>query len=91
MCGVWFAAATAATAATDFSDYSLFGSASSTQVSTIKIGATTDTETAITANTAATGDDITGTDDEDGVTLPASVLLGAASSMTVNVTNSSGA
>ena len=91
MCGVWFAAATAATAATDFSDYSLFGSASSTQVSTIKIGATTDTETVITANTAATGDDITGTDDEDGVTLPASVVLGAASSMTVNVTNSSGA
>ena len=91
MCGAWFAVATAATAATDFSDYSLFGSASSTQVSTIKIGATTDTETVITANTAATGDDITGTDDEDGVTLPASVVLGAASSMTVNVTNSSGA
>ena len=91
MCGVWLSAATVASAATDFSDYSLFGSASSTQVSTIKIGATTDTEAVITANTAATGDDITGIDDEDGVTLPASVVLGAASSMTVNVTNSSGA
>ena len=75
----------------DFSDFSSFGSASSTRVTTIRIGATTDTETAITANTAATGDDITGTDDEDGVTIPASVALGVASSMTVNVTNTSGA
>ncbi len=75
----------------DFSDFSSFGSASSTRVTTIRIGATTDTETAITANTAATGDDTTGTDDEDGVTIPASVALGAASSMTVNVTNTSGA
>jgi len=91
MCGVWLAAATVASAATDFSDYSVFTSASSTTVSTIKIGATTDSETVITANTAASGDDITGIDDEDGVTLPASVVLGAASSMTVNVTNTSGA
>ncbi len=81
----------AAHAATDFSDYSVFASASSTTVSTIKIGATTDSETAITANTTATGDDVTGTDDEDGVTLPSSVALGASSSMTVNVTNTSGA
>ncbi len=91
MCCALFVTATAVHAATDFSDYSVFTSASSTTLTTIKIGATTDSEAAITANTTATGDDITGTDDEDGVTLPASVALGVASSMTVNVTNTSGA
>ena len=83
--------ATAASAATDFSDYSVFTSASSTTLTTIKIGATTDSETVITANATATGDDITGTDDEDGVTLPASIVTGTAASITVNVTNTSGA
>jgi SdrD B-like domain/Putative Ig domain/GEVED domain len=91
ICGVWLASAMAASAATDFSDYSVFGSASSTQVSTIKIGATTDTESVITANTAASGDDITGIDDEDGVTLPASIVAGTSGSLTINVTNTSGA
>ncbi|WP_395742930.1 beta strand repeat-containing protein [Prosthecobacter sp.] len=86
-----FIAASAASAATDFSDYSGFGSASSTVVSTIKIGTTTDSETSITANTTATGDDITGSDDEDGVTVPASVVAGTSGSLTVKVTNSSGA
>ncbi|MFN0077147.1 MAG: beta strand repeat-containing protein, partial [Prosthecobacter sp.] len=75
----------------DFSDYSSFGSASSTAITTLKLGATTDKESAITANTTATGDDTTGTDDEDGVTIATSVAQGAASSMTVNVTNTSGA
>ena len=78
-------------AATDFSDYSALGSASSTTVSTIKIGATTDSEAVITADSTATGDDLTGTDDEDGVTLPASLVSGASGSFTVNVTNTSGA
>ncbi|WP_395751928.1 putative Ig domain-containing protein [Prosthecobacter sp.] len=90
MCCAFFAGASAASAATDFSDYSVFASASSTTVSTIKIGATTDSETAITSNSTATGDDTTGSDDEDGVTVPGSVALGASSSMTVNVTNTSG-
>jgi len=74
----------------DFSDYTSFGSASSTVITTLKIGATTDKESAITANATATGDDITGSDDEDGVTVPASVALGVASGLTVNVTNTSG-
>uniref|UniRef100_UPI0037C5313D GEVED domain-containing protein n=1 Tax=Prosthecobacter sp. TaxID=1965333 RepID=UPI0037C5313D len=90
MCCVWLAAATAATAATDFSDYSVFTSASSTTVSSIKIGATTDSETAITANATATGDDTTGSDDEDGVTVPASIVTGTSGSLTINVTNTSG-
>ena len=91
MCCALLGAATAANAATDFSDYSVFTSASSTTVSTIKIGATTDSESAITANDTATGDDITGSDDEDGVTVPASVVAGTSGSLTINVTNTSGA
>jgi hypothetical protein len=75
----------------DFSDHSGFGSASSTMVSTIKIGALTDAEAAITANATATGDDITGSDDEDGVSLPLNLVRGQSNSLTVNVSNSSGA
>jgi GH25 family lysozyme M1 (1,4-beta-N-acetylmuramidase) len=75
---------------TDFGDYSGFTDASSIVVSTLKIGAITDDETAAVTNPFATGDDTSGSDDEDGVTLPASLHQGTASSMTVNVTNTSG-
>jgi hypothetical protein len=74
----------------DFGDYNAFGSASSTVVTTLKIGATTDKESTATTNATATGDDTTGTDDEDGVTIATSVAQGTASSMTVNVTNTTG-
>ncbi|MEQ1749913.1 MAG: GEVED domain-containing protein, partial [Prosthecobacter sp.] len=74
----------------DFGDFNSFGSASSTVITTLKIGATTDKESAITSNATATGDDITGTDDEDGVTLPTNIIQGALTTMTVNVTNTSG-
>ena len=83
--------AVGALAATDYSDYSGFSGASSTTVSTIRIGATTDSETSITASSLATGDDNTGTDDEDGVTLPSSLVAGTTGSIIVNVTNTSGA
>jgi len=76
---------------TDYSDFSLFGTAGSRMDPTLLIGATTDTEATATTNTTATGDDITGIDDEDGVTIAASITQGAAASMTVNVTNVSGA
>jgi uncharacterized repeat protein (TIGR01451 family) len=74
----------------DFGDYNAFGSASSTVVTTLKIGATTDKESTATTNATATGDDTTGTDDEDGVTIPTSLAKGIATSMTVNVTNTTG-
>lgn len=74
----------------DYGDYSLFPSASSTRVSTIRIGATTDAESSSTTNASATGDDITGSDDEDGVTLPSSLVAGNSNSLVVNVTNTSG-
>lgn len=83
--------AVGAMAASDFSDYNAFSSASSTVVSTIRIGATTDSESNINSNALATGDDLNGTDDEDGVTLPASLITGTSNSIVVNVTNTSGA
>jgi SdrD B-like protein/putative Ig domain-containing protein/GEVED domain-containing protein len=90
MCCVLLGAATAVHAATDFSDYSGLGSASSTTNSTIKIGSLVDSEGSITANSSATGDDTTGSDDEDGVTVPSSMVTGTTTSLTVNVTNTSG-
>ncbi len=75
----------------DFGDHSAFTTASSRMDTTLRIGATTDVEAAATANTNATGDDNTGSDDEDGVTLPATITQGGATTITVNVSNSSGA
>jgi hypothetical protein len=88
--GLCFLSSPLAAQTLDFGDYSSFSSASSTVVTTLKIGATTDKESAITSNATATGDDITGSDDEDGVTLPANIIQGALTTMTVNVTNTTG-
>jgi hypothetical protein len=88
--GLCFLAGPVTAQTLDFGDYSSFGSASSTVVTTLKIGATTDKESAVTSNATATGDDITGSDDEDGVTLPTSIIQGALTTMTVNVTNTTG-
>ncbi|MDZ4405378.1 GEVED domain-containing protein [Prosthecobacter sp.] len=74
----------------DFGDFSLFSSASSTVVTTLKIGATTDKESAATTNATATGDDLTGSDDEDGVTVPVTIARGVSGSLVVNVTNTTG-
>lgn len=76
--------------ATDYGDYSAFGSAGAEVVDGLHIGALTDTEESPSTNAAATGDDLSGVDDEDGVTLPVSVVPGASSSLTVNVTNTTG-
>ncbi len=76
----------------DFGDYSLFGSASSTVLGTLKLGSLTDAEFAATTNSTATGDDTTGVDDEDGITLPAIIAQGQTNAqVTVNVTNATGA
>ncbi|MFN0080420.1 MAG: hypothetical protein ACKVY0_28460 [Prosthecobacter sp.] len=75
----------------DFGDFAMVGSACGTLLSTLKIGALTDTESVTATDATATGDDLTGSDDADGVTLPARVSQGATSSMTVNVTHTTGA
>ena len=74
----------------DFGDFSGFGSASSVMTSALKMGALADIESSVTVNTAATGDDTTGSDDEDGVTVPTALLQGTAGTVTVNVTNTTG-
>lgn len=74
----------------DYGDYSLFSSAASTVNSRLKIGSQVDAEYSATTNSTATGDDVTDDDDEDGVTLPGTLQLGASSSLTVNVTNTRG-
>jgi hypothetical protein len=76
---------------TDFGDFSSFASASSANNATLRMGALIDSDVAGTANATATADDLDGTDDEDGVTVPASMAQGAAGSIGVNVTNTSGA
>jgi len=82
-------AVTIAAPTTDFGDHASLADASSTQIATIKLGALTDTEFLSTRNATATGDDTTGVDDEDAVTLP-SMIAGAPATIPVLVTNTSG-
>lgn len=74
----------------DHGDYSLFDDASSTAYTSLRMGALVDGEYA-QANATASSDDNTGVDDEDGVTVPATLTPGQASSLVVNVTNTNGA
>ncbi|MCX6858481.1 MAG: GEVED domain-containing protein, partial [Verrucomicrobia bacterium] len=73
----------------DYGDFASFASAGSTMVNTIFIGTLVDTEPSSTSNAAATADDLDGTDDEDGATVPANMTQGAPGTITVNVTNNS--
>jgi hypothetical protein len=74
----------------DFGDMSTFPSASSVSSYYLKIGALSDSEASMASDATASGDDLLGTDDEDGITVPANVSLGASGSLTVNVTNNTG-
>jgi hypothetical protein len=75
---------------TDFGDYSPFPSASSIVNLNLRMGALVDTEASATSNTSATGDDINGSDDEDGVIMPPTLEQGAQSIIPITVTNTSG-
>ena len=75
----------------DFGDYSSFSSASSTANANLHLGEMVDTEEVATTNTTATGDDSLGIDDEDGVTIPATIISGGSVDATINVTNTTGA
>jgi protocatechuate 3,4-dioxygenase beta subunit len=75
----------------DFGDHSAYSVAASTVSSSLMIGASTDAEAFSTNNPTATGDDITGMDDEEGVLVPANMTAGLSSSITVNVRNTMGA
>ncbi|MES2736436.1 MAG: SdrD B-like domain-containing protein [Verrucomicrobiota bacterium] len=76
-------------ATSDFGDYSLFGNASSTVNTTLRIGTLVDAEGSTIADNIASGDDTFGSDDEDGVTF-SSLVQGKAGTATVRVTNTRG-
>ena len=76
----------------DRGDYLGFASASSAVNASLKLGANApDADATSLANATASGDDANGTDDEDGVTLPAQCYSGSYVPIIVNVTNSTGA
>lgn len=69
------------------------GGASHTIISTLKIGATTDTDSGLLQNAVADADDTSNTgsvDDEEGVTLGALTTASTTYTATVNVTNTTG-
>jgi hypothetical protein len=74
---------------TDYSDHSAFGTASTVVGTTIRLGATVESELSATTNANATGDDTAGNDDEDGVTI-STLTAGATATIPVIVTNSTG-
>lgn len=74
----------------DFGDYAGFGSANSTWSTTIRLGNETDTEGFSRANMNANGDDIDDIDDEDGVTMPATLTAGSTVSIPIKLLNTSG-
>ena len=74
----------------DFGDHSRLSSASSTAHTDLVLGSTVDIEYAGTTNATATGDDITGIDDEDGVVMPASMQPGTSVVLPVTVKNRTG-
>ncbi|MDB6116235.1 MAG: hypothetical protein JWO08_16, partial [Verrucomicrobiaceae bacterium] len=75
----------------DYGDFSGFGNAASTANSTLRLGLLADAEGTPVKNSAATGDDITGSDDEDGIVLPSFLTAGLAGAVTGTVTNNTGA
>ena len=75
----------------DFGDYSLVSGASSTVTTNLRMGSLVDADTTTSSNTEATGDDLSDSDDEDGVTMPVSITQGASVTIPVSVFNSSGA
>jgi len=75
----------------DFGDHSVLGSASSTSAYRLRLGAMSDAEVAITANSTATGDDITASDDDAARQVPGSISQGASVTIPVIVYNNTGA
>ena len=59
-------------------------------VAGLRIGSMVDGDDGSRQNADATADDTLGTSDEDGITLPLSIIEGVAPSLSVNVTNTTG-
>jgi hypothetical protein len=76
---------------TDFGDWNgsnaLTATTTSLVNSNLRLGAAIDAEANVTANATASVDDTTATDDEDGVSMPASILVGMSATIPVSVFN----
>jgi hypothetical protein len=75
---------------TDFGDYVDFVQASSLASATVKLGLESDAEAAGSSNAAASGDDVSGVDDEDAFT-QSEIRANQTGVVTVKATNLSGA
>ena len=74
----------------DYGDFSRFPGAGSLAINNLRLGGSVDGEAAAALNTSATADDLSGIDDEDGVTLPSSINAGSIISIPVTVLNNTG-
>jgi hypothetical protein len=59
-------------------------------ISGIRLGDSVDADSSALNNSTATGDDVNGTDDENGVTIPASLYRGLTQTIPVSIQNASG-
>lgn len=59
-------------------------------ISGIRLGATVDADSALLSSAGAAGDDTSNTDDEDGVTIPAQLLLNQTQDIPISIQNASG-
>ncbi len=75
----------------DYGDSALLPLAGSLRVNSIRLGGIVDGESAAIANADATGDDTSGSDDEDGAVMPELLVTGAPASIPVSVFNNSAA
>jgi len=73
----------------DYGDHSRLPLAGSLKVNTIRLGGIVDGEAAAITNATATGDDTSGSDDEDGVIMPDLLLAGIPATIPVTVLNNS--
>ncbi len=88
--GGWAPAFTISSDNADTSDAPASYGTSTHTISGIRLGATVDADTSLLSSSDATGDDTNGSDDENGVTLPALFTAASTSSISVNVQNASG-
>ncbi|MFZ1387791.1 MAG: CshA/CshB family fibrillar adhesin-related protein [Thiolinea sp.] len=88
--GGWAPAFTISSDNADTSDApSTYGSSTHT-LSGIRLGASVDADSIILANATATGDDTNGTDDENGVTIPATLTASVAATIPVSIQTAAG-
>ncbi len=72
----------------DYGDFTSFPSASSTQTASVYLGASADAELSTISSSIALGDDLDGTDDEDGVYVPSQLRRGETGAFVATATNS---